>query len=88
MIYRSMHPTLDKHSPTIKRLHDKHTAELRSVLSELYHSMPPANQNVFNMMYKSLDGVEDEQLCWAICQCETTIQKMNKSLRELKTDLV
>ena len=88
MIYKSLHLDLDKHSPTIKRLHDKHIAELRDTLSELYHSMPDANQNVFNLMYKYLDNVAEEQLCWAICQCETTLRKMSKPLQELKPDLV
>lgn len=66
---------LDKHSPTIKRLHDKHVSEIRSTLSELYRAMPADNQRVFNLMYKSLDHIKEEQLCWAICQCEATLNK-------------
>lgn len=75
MIYKSSHLDLTNHSPTIKRLHDKHMSELRGTLSELYHSMPEANQNVFRLMYKSLENVKEEQLCWAICQCEATLNK-------------
>lgn len=78
MIYKSQyHGDLSKHSPTIKRLCDKHLFELRSALSELYHSLPEANQNRFNLMYKSLDNVKEDQLCWAICQCESSLTKHN-----------
>lgn len=78
MIYKSSHLDLTNHSPIIKRLHDKHLTELRETLSELYHSMPEANQNVFNLMYKTLDNVKEEQLCWAICQCEATMIKKHR----------
>ena len=79
MIYKSSHLDLDKHSPTIKRLHDKHVGELRETLADLYNGLPESNQRVFNMMYTSLDNVKEEQLCWAICQCEASWTKINNT---------
>lgn len=75
MIYKSLHLDLDKHSPTIKRLHDKHLKELRDTLQELYDQLLPKEQEVFMLMYKSMDNVKEEQLVWAICQCERTVSK-------------
>lgn len=80
MIYTSRyHPNLDKQSPTIKQLNDKHLAELRETLADLYNSLPESNQRVFNLMYTSLDNVAEDQLCWAICQCETSWNKINNA---------
>lgn len=78
MIYKSSHIDLDKSSPILGEIHDRHVAELRSLLKELYDQLRPEQQNVIHLMYTSLDNIKEEQLAWAICQCENTIIKNSK----------
>ena len=49
----------------------------RTILSKLYYKCTERQRHVFNRMYGSLNGVRDDQIDWAIQQCEKTI-KANK----------
>ncbi len=47
----------------------------RDTLADLYNQLPEANQKFFCRMYKSLEEVKDDQVDWAIQQCERTLEK-------------
>lgn len=47
----------------------------RDTLADLYNQLPEANQQFFCRMYKSLDGVKDDQVDWAIKQCQRTLKE-------------
>ena len=50
----------------------------RQKLKELYNMCTIPQQKFFNKMYGSLDDVPEENINWAIQQCERTIEKNKK----------
>ena len=58
----------------------------RAVLRDLYSQCTQAQQNIFNLMYKSLEDVSDKQIDWAIEQCERTIIKNKKKSQGQRLD--
>lgn len=44
-------------------------------LYQLYHQLNKAQQNLFNLMYGSIDTIKEEKIDWAIKQCERTLEK-------------
>lgn len=55
----------------------------REMLKDLYNQCTPAQQHIFNLMYKGLEHVSDEKIDWAIEQCERTIIKNRKNPERL-----
>lgn len=47
----------------------------RQTLADLYNQLTPAQQNLFNRMYVSIDEIPDNKINWAIQQCAKTIDK-------------
>jgi len=58
----------------------------RAVLRDLYSQCTQAQQNIFNLMYKSLEDVSDKQIDWAIEQCERTIIKKKSQGQRLDSN--
>ena len=56
-------------------------------LYQLYHQLNKAQQNLFNMMYGSIDTIKEEKIEWAIKQCERTLEK-NVEKRDQKIDQI
>jgi hypothetical protein len=46
----------------------------RDTLTDLYNQLPEANQQFFCKMYGSLEEVKDDQVDWAIQQCQRTLK--------------
>lgn len=51
----------------------------REILRDLYNQCTKAQQNLFNRMYKSIDEIKEENIDWAIQQCERTIANNKRS---------
>ena len=47
----------------------------RDTLADLYNQLPEANQKFFCRMYKSLEEVKNDQVDWAIQQCQRTFEE-------------
>jgi hypothetical protein len=56
-------------------------------LYQLYHQLNKAQQNLFNMMYGSIDTIKEEKIDWAIKQCERTLEKRVEK-RDQKIDQI
>jgi hypothetical protein len=56
-------------------------------LYQLYHQLNKAQQNLFNLMYGSIDTIKEEKIEWAIKQCERTLEK-NVEKRDKKIDQI
>lgn len=56
-------------------------------LYQLYHQLNKAQQNLFNLMYGSIDTIKEEKIDWAIKQCERTVEK-NVEKRDQKIDQI
>lgn len=57
----------------------------RKTLRDLYNQVTKEQQEFFCKMYGSLDGVKDDQINWAIQQCEATIKKNKDAAREFRS---
>lgn len=56
-------------------------------LYQLYHQLNKTQQNLFNLMYGSIDTIKEEKIDWAIKQCERTVQK-NVEKRDQKIEQI
>ena len=56
-------------------------------LYQLYHQLNKAQQNLFNLMYGSIDTIKEEKIDWAIKQCERTLEKRVEK-RDQKIDQI
>jgi len=56
-------------------------------LYQLYHQLNKAQQNLFNLMYGSIDTIKEEKIDWAIKQCERTVKK-NVEKRDQKIEQI
>jgi hypothetical protein len=56
-------------------------------LYQLYHQLNKAQQNLFNLMYGSIDTIKEEKIEWAIEQCERTLEKRVEK-RDQKIDQI
>ena len=56
-------------------------------LYQLYHQLNKAQQNLFNLMYGSIDTIKEEKIDWAIKQCERTLEK-NVEKRDQKIEQI
>ena len=56
-------------------------------LYQLYHQLNKAQQNLFNLMYGSIDTIKEEKIDWAIKQCERTVEK-NVEKRDQKIEKI
>ena len=59
----------------------------RATLRALLDQCTPAQQKLFNQMYKSIDDIEDAKIDWAIQQVERTVQK-NKALAPIPSSSI
>jgi hypothetical protein len=56
-------------------------------LYQLYHQLNKAQQNLFNLMYGSIDTIKEEKIDWVIKQCERTVKK-NVEKRDQKIEQI
>ncbi len=54
---------------------------------QLYHQLNKSQQNLFNLLYGSVDSIKEDKIEWVIKQCERTINK-NIEKRDQKIDQI
>lgn len=73
------HKDIHKTSPTLKKIYEQADKSRLQALAELYSQLPAGHKQTFCAMYKSLELVTDEQVDWAICQCESSLRKIKEN---------